>query len=147
MTEDVEFSQQVARMYEEDLKHATEVVLGRRGKILAPDRPALKRPRVKGGNAGSINRAAAGALGVGQAIGVAFGSTRVLGPAETGLLRIVALALIAVSLIGIFFPRAVMVPLAIICLWLAITLLIKTHKLRASASMETEKPGRQVNSA
>src|SRR5262245_43756398 len=78
--EDEAFARSMEAMYERDLESATEIVLSRhRLRAAAPSRPSA--PRV-GRRGGSANRAAAGALRLGRAVGAALTSRRLLGPAE-----------------------------------------------------------------
>jgi hypothetical protein len=60
---------------------------------------------------GSASRAAAGALRIGNAVGAAITDRRVLGPAEAGIMSGAALVLLAVALIGLLWPLAIVLPL------------------------------------
>ena len=141
--EDEGFAAQVARMYEEDLMHATEIVLTpeKRVRSTGSPQPRARRREQAGGSAGSINRAAAGAIGIGNTIGAAFTDRRALGPAEATVLWLAGGALLAIALLSVFFPRVVMIPLALLCGWVAVTLLLRAFKLvrekRAAPDVET----------
>jgi cardiolipin synthase len=139
VVEDEEFAQKVAEMYEEDLQHSTEIVLGGRYRVRATNHPEARRPRSHQarGSAGSINRTAAGAIGIGSAIGAAITSRRALGPAEATILVGAGLALLALALIALFFPRVITIPLALIGGWLAVALLSMAYKLRAEKRAAT----------
>ena len=132
VVEDEGFAQTVAEMYEEDLQHSTEIVLAGRNRVRATNHPEPRRPRSHrvGGSAGSINRTAAGAIGIGSAIGAALTSRRALGPAEATIMAGAGLVLLALALIAVFFPRVITIPLALIGGWLAVALLNRAYKLR-----------------
>ena len=73
--EDEVFAEEMEDMYLEDLERATEIVLSAKKRIL----PTGKRPRRHRGakgRQGSAGRVAAGALGVGNAVGAAITNHR-----------------------------------------------------------------------
>jgi len=119
--EDVAFSEQMAVQYEKDLADATEIVLTSRNRV-RPTEPRVA-PEPGGGGArramsGSAGRAAAGAVSVGSALGAALTNRRTLGPAEVGLLSIVAIIAIGIAVIAAWFPRVFAWPVAVLCGWL-----------------------------
>lgn len=119
-------------MYEEDLCNATEIVLGARYRVRRAA-PAVRRQPGSGGRAA---RAAAGALRIGNTVGAALGSRRLLGPAESGLMFIVAAAFVALAAFALVFPRLLTVPLALLALWIGGTLLVRAWRMRRERSRD-----------
>jgi cardiolipin synthase len=123
--EDERLGARMAALYEEDLGNATEIVLGKRYRVRASSAGRHGR-RVLSGSAG---RAAAGAMGVGAAVGAALTSRRSLGPAEANLLGVVALLLIALAVLAVLWPPALAYPIAVIAAWAAILMLVRARRL------------------
>ena len=136
IVEDEGFAREMERMYIDDLSRATEIVLG-------PQRP---RPIVPAGvpAGGSIQsrrlarmrmsdstgRAAAGVMRIGNAVGAAMTNRRKLGPAEAVLMMWAAVILTVFSIVAFLFPDALMYPVVVFCMWLAISLFVRGYKLR-----------------
>ncbi|MBY0266990.1 MAG: hypothetical protein K2W84_11295 [Burkholderiales bacterium] len=116
---------QMQAMYEEDLCNATEIVLGPRQRIRR-SQPAA--PRL-GSRSGRATRAAVGALRIGNSVGAAFSSRR-LGPAEAGMMSTVALAFLLLAVLAVTVPLAVTLPLALLALWIGVTLLVRAWRVR-----------------
>jgi cardiolipin synthase len=121
-------------MYEDDLCNATEIVLGARHRVRrsAP----VVRPRGAVGSGGRAARAAAGALRIGNTVGAAFSNRRILGPAESGMLSSVALGFLGFAAIALILPLAVTVPLAVLALWIGVTLLVRAWRMRKGGAEE-----------
>jgi cardiolipin synthase len=115
----------MAAAYEADLANATEIVLGRRYRV----RKSSPAPHGRRALSGSAGRAAAGAVGVGAAVGAALTSRRALGPAEASLLRVVALILIALAVLAVLWPPALAYPIALVAAWVGIVLLLRARRL------------------
>jgi cardiolipin synthase len=130
IAEDEPFSQKMEKMYLQDLAHSIEIVLRDKNRV----RPAVERtgngPPQKTAS-GSAGRAAAGVLRIGNAVGAAITSHRVLGPAEARIMFIVACLLLPLTVVAILWPRVVAVPIAVLGGWLAISLLVRAYRLRA----------------
>jgi cardiolipin synthase len=127
--EDKTLVETMARMYEEDLGHATEIVLSRRRRV----RPVQATPRAKYPRrvlSGSAGRAAAGALSVGATVGAALTNRRVLGPAEASLLGTAGLTLLAIAVAAVVWPEVLAWPLALIAAWVGIVMLERARRLR-----------------
>lgn len=122
------------QMYEEDLGNATEIVLGARHRV---HRSAPREVRRAAGSSGRAARAAVGALRIGNTVGAAFGNRRILGPAESGMMLSVALGFVGFAVLALLFPLAVIVPLAMLALWIGVTLLVRAWHLRKGGT-ETE---------
>lgn len=125
--EDAGFAEQVERMYEEDLRGTTEVVLAtaRRLRGHAPRHTASGRRQREGSAV-----AAAGALRLGSAMGAALGGRRVLGRAEGEVLGWAGLALLGAALLSALFPRAVLVPVTIVLVWFGVALIAHAARVR-----------------
>src|SRR2546428_4902589 len=109
--EDERFAQAMAEMYLEDLTRSTEIVLIAKRKVrpTRPRPPRRSRPKVSQGSAG---RVAAGALSLEHAVGAAITNHRTLGPAEARMMAAVAVLLLALAIVAIFWPRVIALPLA-----------------------------------
>jgi cardiolipin synthase len=130
IAEDQQFSKEMESMFLEDLSHSTEIVLQEKRRV----RPAAERmeeglPRTTA--SGSAGRAAAGVLRIGNAVGAAITNHRTLGPAEARIMFSVAWLLLIQTIVAIFWPRAVAVPLALLGGWVAISLLVRAYRLRS----------------
>jgi cardiolipin synthase len=135
--EDEGFAGQMEDMYLDDLGRATEITLTRRARVVrtpqTPRRP-VRRP-------GSAGRAAAGAVSIGSAVGAAMTGRRVLGPAEARIMGAAGVALLLLGVVALLWPRAVAVPLAVLAIWLAGSLLFRAfvlHRERVEESKDAE---------
>jgi cardiolipin synthase len=128
VVEDEHFAHEMEEMYLQDLTNATEVVLDAKHRASAPGEPRHRNPVMTSGG-GSGGRAAAGALRLGNAVGAAFTSRRVLEPVEARLMLTVGALMLALAILFAFFPRLLVYPLVLILGWFAITLLYRGFKL------------------
>ncbi len=132
--EDATFAEQMAGQYEADLARSTEIVLTRRNRVRrvpeaeAADRAARHASRRAA--SGSAGRAAAGAFSVGSALGAALTGRRILGPAEAGLLFMMAGVAIGIGVLAAMWPRALAWPVAFIAMWSGIAWVAKGISLR-----------------
>ncbi len=135
--EDAGFAAEMEAMFKHDLGNATEIVLDL-GRVYAADgeaaggRPRRSRRRLRP-RRGSPGRLAAGAAGVGSAVGAAITNHRALGPAEAKVLAAGGAGLLAFAVAAFVFPRVVMLPLALVAGWVALTLLVRAWRLRRAA--------------
>jgi cardiolipin synthase A/B len=127
--EDEGFASAMEAMFLEDLTHATEIVLSHRARIrpLAPRPPGRRRGKAGSGSAG---RAAAGAIGIGSAIGAAITDHRALGPAEAKVMGAAGIFLLALAMLGLVWPWLIAIPLSLIGAWVGVALLAHAHALR-----------------
>jgi cardiolipin synthase A/B len=125
VVEDEAFGQAMEAMYLDDLGNATEIVLEQRRRVRPAGGGRVPRRRGVGGTAG---RAAAGALRIGNAIGSALRARRLHGPAGYRLMLQGGLALTAVAAMAFLWPRLVAWPLGALCLWLALSLLLRARR-------------------
>jgi cardiolipin synthase len=124
--EDQRFAEQMAAMYEADLGRATEIVLGRGSRVRRLAASGAQRRAFSG----SAGRAAAGAMSVGAAVGAALTRRRVLGPADANVLAVAAAVLIAIAVVGIVWPWALAVPLAVLIGWIGVVMGLRALRLR-----------------
>jgi len=131
VVEDESFAHEMEEMYLQDLENSTEVVLDARRKVLTRGGQPRRSParHAASSGRGSAGRAAAGAVRIGNAVGAAFTSRRVLDPVEARLLMSAGALLLILAAILFLFPRALMYPLAIISAWLGAALLYRSFKL------------------
>jgi cardiolipin synthase len=139
--EDAKFAREMEQSFEADLGNATEIVLGRRRRqVRIPSDGRRASPaRAKEGSA----VATAGAIRIGNSVSAALGGQRVLGPAESNLIVAPGLALIAVAVLGVLWPRVVFFPLVLAFGWLGLTLLIhavKVHRNRGRRERRLAAP-------
>lgn len=132
--EDQDCARVMQQMYEADLGNATEIVLGPRHRV-SHSTPRVRPQRVAG-SGGRVSRAAAGALRIGNTVGAAFSNRRMLGPAESGMMFSVALGFLGFAVIALLMPLAVTVPLALLALWIGLTLLVRAWRVRKGGSEE-----------
>ena len=126
--EDAKFATKMAEQFEADLMRATEIVLTERNRVRrrdGDDRPGTAKKAMSG----SATRAAAGAIGVGSALGAALTGRRVLDAAESGLLAKMGAVILALSVVAALWPHFVAWPAAILGFWLGIAWLIKAYAL------------------
>lgn len=126
VVEDETFGRAMEALYLEDLGNATEIILERRRRVRAVGGVQRRRP----GARGTAGRAAAGALRLGNAIGSALASRRVLGAAERGILVPSGIVLATLAIMGLLWPRALAWPVAAIALWWGFALLIRAWRAR-----------------
>jgi len=123
--EDEGFAAEMARMFEDDLEGATEIVLdlGRVHSTRQPGHPARR---------GSPGRLAAGAVGLGSAVSAAIINHRALGPAESKVLALGGGLLLVIMAVAVAIPRLLTIPIAVLAAWMATTLLVRAWRLRRS---------------
>jgi len=144
------FAQEMEERYLSDLDTSTELVLDARKKMRAPNQPERRRPPRRDRRArrearrGSMTRAAAGAIRLGNAVGAAFTSHRVLEPVEARLTVTAGAVLLALGILFALFPRVLAYPLAALLGWISIALLYRgyslyKHRGESQARAELEK--------
>lgn len=120
--EDGDFAHGMETMFLEDLRGATEIVLQMSGvHATGPRRQEARR--------GSPGRIAAGAVGLGSAVGAAITNRRALGPAEGRVMAAAAGLLLVCAAVALFLPWLLTVPLALVAAWVALALLVKAWRL------------------
>lgn len=138
--EDRRFAREMEEMYLDDLANSTEVVLSARQKVKAI-RPGQRRRRTLKRSTGSAGRAVAGALRLSNAVGAAITNRRVLGSAEAGIMVRVSLLLFGLAAVSVVWPRVISVPLAVLGVWVAASMLFRSIRLyRERARHEVAEP-------
>jgi cardiolipin synthase A/B len=130
--EDTGFACQMEETYERDLEHATEVVLRARKRVRVP-KGDKGRSRPGGG---SVARATAGALRLGRTMGAAMMNRRVFAPDEARTIAWIAVVPLLLAVLAIFFPRLFAWPLALLLVWMAVTLFIRASRLRKTGKKD-----------
>jgi cardiolipin synthase A/B len=128
--EDRRFAKQMEEMYVDDLSGATEIVLTRRRSRTVP---AAETDHAEGRKrrAAGMSRTAAGMLRIGRTVGAAITNRRELGPAEATIMLWAAALLAGIAVIAIIWPKVVVIPFAVLCLWTTVSLVVKSYQLRA----------------
>ena len=142
VVENEAFAAQMEDMYLEDLENAREIVLEPRRRrhsdrdTSAREPVSVLRPR------GSASRAAAGALRIGRTVTAALSEQRVLARTDARLVASSGLVLLAIAVIGVLWPLAVIAPLAIVLVWVALVLLARAFTLRRERRSQGLPPTR-----
>jgi cardiolipin synthase A/B len=109
--EDDAFAHRMEAQYEEDLRGATEIILG--------GSPARRDGGVHGGSSG---RSIAGAMRFANTVGAVLADRCVPTTAERGIVLGSVAALTALAALAFYWPRALAWPVAVVAMWCAITL-------------------------
>jgi cardiolipin synthase len=133
--EDDRIGDEMERMFLEDLEHATEIVLTGRKRLAPTAKPERRRLRERIGT-GSSSRAAAGVVQIGRTVGAAITNRRALEPAEARIMGGSGLMLLALSIVAFVWPGAIAIPLAVIGVWMAISLFIRALRLHREGRRE-----------
>lgn len=144
--EDEKFAAEAARMYEEDLRNATEIVLDAKDRVREMSGAAThpKRGGLKS-SSGSANHAVAGAVSISSAVGAAVANRRPLGSAESRIMLAAGAILLIFVVLMYFFPEVFLYPFTVFVLWVGIVLLVRGFKLRKrGATDEPPEKGQQA---
>jgi cardiolipin synthase A/B len=136
IVEDEEFGQQMEQMYLDDLANATEIVLTTRNRVASLGQQRKRALRQQLSLTGS-SRAAAGAIRLGNAVSAAITNHRVLSPAEARITASSGLLLLLLSALIFWYPQILSVPLAVLGVWVAISLFIRAYALHQEGKRET----------
>jgi cardiolipin synthase len=128
VVEDESFAREMEEMYIQDLTNSTELVLDAKQKVRSPGEPRHPLSASTSGG-GSVGRAAAGAIRLGNAVGAAFTNRRVLEPVEGRIMVSGGVLLLAVAILVAFFPKVLAYPVIAAFLWIAGALLYRGYKL------------------
>ena len=129
VVEDEKFAEQMARQYERDLANATEIVLDEHDRMRVPPTASAPSDMVAGAS-GSSGRAVAGALRIGNAVGAAFTNRRVLEPVEGRIMTVAGIVLLTLALLGLLLPYVLVMPLALLAVWIGCALLVRGWRLK-----------------
>jgi cardiolipin synthase len=131
VVENRRFASEMEDMYLDDLDRSTEIVLSTRHRIRRPK--PLTEPTQRRLRRATAGQTAANFIRLGHAVGAAMTDRRELGPAEAVIMIWAAVVLTAFSIVALQWPRGVITPIVILCLWVAATLLVRAYKLHAKA--------------
>lgn len=140
IVEDEEFGHQMEESYENDLADSTEIVLHRTRRRTAPI-PATPTPH-RYRRSGGSSRAAAGILRIGNSLGAAVTNRRRLGPAEAVIMSWGAILLLGIAALAAYWPKVITVPIIVIFVWMAVSLLIKAVHVRFAEAKEKRRKAR-----
>jgi cardiolipin synthase len=138
------FAYTMQEMYQDDLTHATEMVLSEKQRI-RPSGPPTPRPSGDRQRSGSAGRVAAGAISVSNTIGAAITNRRILGPAEAKITVLASLVLLVLAAVAALWPLLLVVPFTLFAIWMAIALLIKAYRLHRAAQGYSDDPARSAD--
>jgi cardiolipin synthase A/B len=124
-------------MYVADLENATEIILSARRRPSPTIKHGKRRLKARIG-AGSSSRAAAGAVRIGNVVGAAITNRRVLGPAEARIMAGGGVLLLILAVLAVLWPRVITIPLSILGIWVALSLLIRAYRLHREGKKECE---------
>jgi cardiolipin synthase len=136
--EDKRIGDEMERMFLNDLENATEMVLTVRRRLAPSSKPGRHPgpPRMRASGGGSSGRAAVGAIQIGRTVGAAITNRRAVGPAEARIMAGAGLLLLAASVIAFIWPRVISWPLAVIGVWVGISVLIRAFHLHLEGRKE-----------
>ena len=127
--DDEPFAQQMAAMYEQDLTHATEIVLRKLRRVRIPSR---EDTRVRSRPArGSLTRVTAGALRFTRSVSAAVSGQRVLDTGEVFTLLCAAVFALAMAVAAVIFPRVAGGIVATIAALVALFLIFRAVRTQA----------------
>ena len=72
-------------------------------------------------------------------IGAAITNHRALGPAEARLMGLAGLALFVMAVVALLWPRVIVVPFAVVGVWIALALWLRAWRLRRSAVEDEDR--------
>jgi len=135
---DDDFGRQMQAMYEQDLTRSTEIVLSRR-KIRPREQRRVHLQPLRG----SATRAAASAIRIGNTVGAALTNRRVLTGSEAVTMAKFAVGFMVVAVLGVIFPRALAIPVALLLGWFGATLLLRAWRIRRRVRREAAEQADQ----
>ena len=128
VVEDEAFASEMEAMYLDDLANATEVVLDAKWKVRATAEPP-RTPLATTRGGGSVARATAGVLRIGNAVGAAFTHCRVPEPVEARLMASAGALFLLLAAVVALVPPVLEYPLVAVSVWLGAVLLNRSFKL------------------
>jgi cardiolipin synthase len=132
--EDHRFAASMEQVYENDLARATEIVLSTHQRLHKVHHGSHRRRA-----AGSAHRAAAGAIGIGSALGAAMSNRRPLGPAEAKVLGSSGALLLALVVVVLVWPWVIIGPAVVVGAWIAVATIVRAFKIgRASTATRAD---------
>jgi cardiolipin synthase len=136
VVENEDFAREMERMYLDDLRNATEIVLERRRRGRAGHKTAR--------SGGSVSRVAAGAIRLGNVVNAAMTARRVLPAPDRRIFGVSGLLLLVSAVVFIWRPRLVAVPIGVVAAVTGLALIVTAlgrNKKTAPAAMPNRGPG------
>jgi cardiolipin synthase len=130
VVEDEPFAHEMEQMYLDDLAHSTEIILSERRRLRLSEEPENPSHRARRAP-GSAGRAASSVLTLGSTVSAAITRRRLLGPAEWTIMIYAGAVLLGLAVIAVLWPPVIALPLAVICVWLAVSFVIQAYKLHS----------------
>jgi cardiolipin synthase len=127
IVEDGRFAKEMEAAYLDDLSRSTEIVLDGKPRPAVIPRPRLRKHKVE---SGSASQTAARIVRLSHAVGAAITNHRDLGPAERVIMYWGAALLALLSAIAFYWPRGIAFPIAFLCAWSAVSLVVRAVSLR-----------------
>lgn len=131
--EDRAFARAMEQMYEHDLANATEIVLDTRGRVCSAGRQAGACGA--DASAGSATRSTAAVLRLCNAVGAAIAGRRSLGAAESNIVLYGGVALLSLTIVGLWWPYLIALPLGL----LGLCMPSRCSFMRASCALPREE--------
>jgi cardiolipin synthase len=132
------FAQAMEELYLEDLGNSTEIILNERQKVRPVQKRSWRSRRRAALGGGSVGRAGASAIRIGNTVGAAMANRRVLGPAEARIMGSAGMILFLFAMVGLLWPRWLTIPFAVFTGWFSVSLFIRAYKLHKKRRMEIE---------
>jgi cardiolipin synthase A/B len=126
--EDESFAKEMEEMYVRDLSNATEIVLDSKRRVRAPGEPRYPSGLATSGG-GSVGRAAAGAIRIGNAVSAAVTNRRVLEPMEAQIIATAGTILVGLAVLFWFFPQVPGYILVVLFAWIGLAFLYYGYRL------------------
>jgi cardiolipin synthase len=129
VVEDEGFAKTMEAAYLDDLASSTEIVLDGKPR---PAGVTMRTERPRGRESGSASQAAARIVRWSHAVGAAITHRRQLGPAERVLMCWGAGLLAVLAAIAAYWPRGVAYPIALLCAWISVSLIMRALRLNGN---------------
>jgi cardiolipin synthase len=128
LVENDRFAEEMEQVYFDDLINSTEIVLkGKRPSPVLATTTARRKVREMG--RGSGGQTAAGIARLGHSVGAAITNHREIGAAERVILIWGSVLLTVLAVVFAYWPKGIAYPLSVICLWIALSLLVRSYRL------------------
>ncbi len=138
--EDAGVARTMQEMFLRDLENSTEVVLSTKNRVALVDARPRKQRRDRQVHAGSVSRAGRGTIRIGYTVGAALTEHRLLGHAEAKITAAAGLLLLLIALLSWFWPLVLTIPVSIFCVWLSVSLFIRTGQLYFRKNRQGNSP-------
>lgn len=139
----VGLAREMEAMYLQDLRGATEIVLEQRRHRTRVSRGTGRNRSIRRARSGSAGRAAAGAWGIGSAVGRAIARPREVGYGEGRVIAAGGLALFVLAGIALRWPRAAAWPFAALAIWIGFGILVHAWRGYRAARRSTAEGGKR----